>query len=187
MNIFVLDEDPAAAAMMMCDKHIPKMILESAQMLSTAHRVLDGKPTKRRSRSGKSEITYYAFGDRRDDLYYSAVHIGHPCTKWTMESSTNYNWHFFHLNALSKEYHYRRGKYHKTWEKLGMLLAAPPQNISEGPRTEWAQAMDQFPNCKVPGNAVQAYRNYYHATKHFAKWEWGREAPHWWEGYKGYE
>ena len=42
MNIFYLDRDPVIAAQMMCDKHVVKMILESAQMLSTAHRVLDG-------------------------------------------------------------------------------------------------------------------------------------------------
>ena len=49
MNIFILDEDPVIAAKMLCDKHVPKMIVESAQMLSTAHRLLDGTPTKRRS------------------------------------------------------------------------------------------------------------------------------------------
>ena len=42
MNIFYLDRDPKIAAQMMCDKHVVKMILESAQILSTAHRVLDG-------------------------------------------------------------------------------------------------------------------------------------------------
>ena len=42
MNIFILDQDPIAAAVQQCDKHIVKMVLESAQMMSTAHRVLDG-------------------------------------------------------------------------------------------------------------------------------------------------
>ena len=42
MNIFVLDRDPIQAAKYMCDKHVVKMILESCQLLSTAHRVLDG-------------------------------------------------------------------------------------------------------------------------------------------------
>jgi len=53
MNIFILDEDPVIAAQMQCDKHIPKMVVESGQMLSTAHRVLDGLLTKRPSKSGK--------------------------------------------------------------------------------------------------------------------------------------
>ena len=36
----------------------------------------------------------------------------------------------------------------------------------------------------VPGDAVQAYRNYYHQAKPFAKWDWGRPAPDWWKGYQ---
>ena len=90
MNIFVLDENPIVAAQMCCDKHIPKMIVESAQMLSTVHRMLDGIPEKRPSRSGKTIQTYYSFGDERDDMYYLAVHKFHPCTTWTAESKTNY-------------------------------------------------------------------------------------------------
>ena len=42
MNIFYVDQDPVKAAQMMCDKHIIKMILESAQMLCSAKRKLDG-------------------------------------------------------------------------------------------------------------------------------------------------
>ena len=61
MNIFVLHEDPAVAATMLCDKHVPKMIIESAQMLSTAHRLLDGNPERRLSKSGKTTQTYYSF------------------------------------------------------------------------------------------------------------------------------
>ena len=45
--------------------------------------------------------------------------------------------------------------------------------------------MSHYPDCIVPGDAVQAYRNYYHKAKSFAKWEWGREAPSWWKGYQG--
>ena len=86
MNIFVLDKDPRVAARMLCDKHVPKMIVESAQMLSTAHRLLDGTPEKRPSRSGKTIQTYYSFNDERDDFYYLAVHKYHPCTTWTMQS-----------------------------------------------------------------------------------------------------
>ena len=67
MNIFILDKDPMKAAMMLCDRHVPKMIVESAQMLSTVHRLLDGNPEKRRSKSGKTIQTYYSFGDERDE------------------------------------------------------------------------------------------------------------------------
>ena len=60
-----------------------------------------------------------------------------------------------------------------------------PENIPHGPLTPFAQAMSHYPMCKVEGDAVKAYRNYYHQAKSFAKWEWGREAPTWWKGYQG--
>jgi hypothetical protein len=43
MNIFVLDTNPAKAAKYHNNKHCVKMILETAQLLSTAHRIIDGK------------------------------------------------------------------------------------------------------------------------------------------------
>ena len=184
MNIFVLDNDPVVAAQMLCDKHIPKMIVESAQMLSTAHRMLDGTPERRPSKSGKTMQQYYTFGDERDDMYYLAVHKYHPCTTWTMESAENYNWHYEHFAAMSFEYEFRRQKVHATFKKLGTILSKAPKNIPNVGLTEFAQAMNHYPQCKVPGNAVQAYRNYYHEAKPFAKWEWGRQAPEWWRGYQ---
>ena len=187
MNIFVLDENPKVAATMLCDKHVPKMIVESAQMLSTVHRMLDGIPEKRPSKSGKTMQTYYSFSDERDELYYLAVHKYHPCTTWTAESKSNYEWHYTHFQAMAEEYEYRRGKVHATYQKLGELLAKPPKNIPDVGLTEFAQAMSHYPECKVPGDAVTAYRKYYHAAKPFAKWEWKRPAPAWWRGYERYD
>jgi len=185
MNIFILHKDPYTAATMLCDKHIPKMIVESAQMLSTVHRMLDGMPEKRKSKSGKTTQTYYTFSDGRDELYYLAVHKYHPCTTWTAESVSNYEWHFEHFRGMAKEYQFRRNKTHATWDKLGRLLKDPPKNIRNIGLTEFAQAMSHYPDCKVDGDAVQAYRNYYHFAKPFAKWNWGRKAPDWWKGYQG--
>ena len=185
MNIFVLHEDPIVAAQMVCDKHVGKMIIESAQMLSTVHRMLDGIPEKRPSRSGKTIQTYYAFGDKRDDLYYLAVHKFHPCTTWTAKSKTNYEWHYDHFRGLANEFEYRRNKQHVSWQKLGIMLSKPPKNIPDIGLTEFAQAMSHYPDCKVEGDPVKAYRNYYHAAKPFAKWDWGRPAPSWWQGFEG--
>lgn len=42
MNIFYLDPNPTKCARYHADKHCVKMVLEYAQLLSTAHRVLDG-------------------------------------------------------------------------------------------------------------------------------------------------
>jgi len=190
MNIFVLDSDPVVSAQMMCDKHIPKMIVESGQMLSTTHRMLDGKLTRKRSKSGKTMVKYWDLYEGSDDLeaellYYKAVHTAHPCTVWSMQSSDNYRWHWEHMRALCDEYTYRYSKTHKTHRELLYAIEALPRNIPKGGLTPFAQAMKQYPECIVPGNAVQAYQNYYHAAKPFAKWERGRSAPTWWKGYQG--
>jgi hypothetical protein len=86
MNIFVLDRNPVVAAQMQCDKHIVKMIVESGQMLSTAHRMLDAEVTRGPSKSGKTIQKKWVFRDEREDVLYKAVHMYHPCTTWTMQS-----------------------------------------------------------------------------------------------------
>ena len=184
MNIFVLDKDPIVSAQMMCDKHIPKMIVEAAQMLSTAHRMLDGYTEKRPSKSGKRTINFWVHPNSNlDGVLYNAVHHYHPCTVWTMATKANYEWHYSHFLELCSEFEYRFGKPHLTYQKLRDVLRTPPINIPNGGLTEFPQAMKAYPQCMVEGDPVQAYRNYYH-YKHFAKWERGRPAPYWWEGCK---
>ena len=100
MNIFYLDRDPVIAAQMMCDKHVVKMILESAQMLSTAHRVLDGDE--------------YA---NKMGLYKMA-HKNHPSTIWVRSSERIIEWLWEHYVALMDEYTYRYGKTHATERML---------------------------------------------------------------------
>jgi len=186
MNIFVLDECPVVSAQMMCDKHIPKMIVEAAQMLSTAHRMLDGTATKRPSKSGKRMVNYYIHSNNElEEVLYKAVHHYHPCTVWTMESKANYEWHYRHFLALCDEFEYRFKKPHMTRGKLTEVLQKAPASIPDIGLTPFAQAMSHYPDCIVKDNPVQAYRNYYHMAKPFAKWVKGREAPYWWEGYKG--
>jgi hypothetical protein len=65
------------------------------------------------------------------------------------------------------------------------VLRTPPINIPDTTLTAFPQAMKHYPECMVEGDSVQAYRNYYHVAKSFAKWTKGRQAPSWWEGYKG--
>ena len=187
MNIFILDKDPVLAAQLQCDKHVVKMIVESAQMLSTAHRMLDGKIVMRPSKSGKRMIKYYDLYEGADDLeaemlYYSAVHHGHPCTKWTMESSENYKWHHQHFVALCDEYTYRYGKIHKTDRLLRGPLWALPRNIKKGSITPFALAMKNFPDCIYPNDPVKSYKLYYHTKKEKFQMIWTkREIPEWFD------
>jgi hypothetical protein len=92
MNIFYLDHDPEQAAQYHCDKHVVKMILESAQLLSTAHRVLDGVVVQGKSVSGLRNVKRWRLDNEFDSVYYSASHINHPSAVWVRASPYHYNW-----------------------------------------------------------------------------------------------
>ena len=154
MNIFYLDRDPEIAAQMMCDKHVVKMILESAQMLCTAHRVLDGD--KYAEKMG----------------LYKLAHKNHPSTIWVRSSELNYRWLWEHYVALMNEYTYRYGKTHAT-SKLRNALDKTPDNmppiqLTDTPFTDPPQCMPAY--CKGD-DTVKAYQTYYIVEKSgFAKW-----------------
>ena len=179
MNIFVVDESPEVSAQSLCDKHVVKMILESGQMLSTAHRYLDGDLYYEMSKGDRPrKIKRWKLNDEREDKLWKATFMHHPCTVWTFETSENYMWHQRHAIALCKEYTYRYGKVHSA-ENLIDYLSTLPKNIPQGNLTEFAIAMpDEF---KVK-NSVQSYRNYYNGAKsRFAKWTL-RTQPEWYTG-----
>ena len=184
MNIFILDECPIVSAQMQCDKHVVKMIVESAQMLSTAHRMLDGKLMLKPSKSGKRMVKYWCLFEGADDLeaeilYYKAVHTGHPCTVCTTLSSANYRWHYKHFIALCDEYTYRYGKTHKTDSLLRSALWALPRNIKNGPLTPFALAMGSNPECMF-SDAVKSYQSYYKTKQDRFKMVWtNRNIPQW--------
>ena len=114
MNIFVLDENPLVAATDMCDKHVPKMIVESAQMLCTAHRVLDGTSYIDYAKNGRKIQRWSHSTDSQGGStnLYKAAMVNHPCTKWVRESSDNYLWLSLHSIQLLKEFTTRFGGSH---------------------------------------------------------------------------
>ena len=180
MNIFVLDENPKKAAKEHCDKHVVKMIVESAQMLSTAHRILDGTPVKKPSKSGKTMQWHYELTDEREDKLYKAVHAKHPCTIWTMQTAANYRWHYDHFTALCDEYTYRYGKVHKTDKDLRAFLVALPRNISDDETlTKFPLAMKSNPECMFD-DPVKSYRAFYKTKQERFNMVWSkRETPYW--------
>lgn len=161
MNIFVLSLDPIEAAQMQCDKHVVKMILESAQLLSTAHHELES-PHK--------------------DQCYRPTHKNHPCAKWVRESADNYMWLYDHMLALGDEYTNRYGKIHKTIRERAPVLANVPPTLKSIGYTQFPLCMpDQYKlyDDVEDADVVGSYRNYYiHEKAYFAKWKHG--APHWW-------
>lgn len=179
MNRFVLDEDPVAAAQMHCDKHVVKMILEEAQMLSTAHRVIDHFAIHTHRPHGKRSRTEWVLGDNAlDGLLYRSTHVNHPCSAWVRASSANYDWARRLLRALSDEYTYRYGREHAVRSSgLEAALSTPPSKIRVGPLTPHPLAM---PDEHKQASAVDSYRElYFEKKRRFAKWERGRPAPSW--------
>ena len=150
MNIFILDKNPRKAARMLCDQHVVKMILESAQMLCTA--------------CWESGI----------EAPYKSTHKNHPCTIWVRESLKNYDWLIKHANELCKEYTRRYNKTHKTQEIIEWCGGNKPK-FKKKKLTPFAQAMpEKYKNT----DAVQAYKDFYKNEKMgFARWCKSRERP----------
>lgn len=183
MNLFILDKDPVKAAQLQCNKHVVKMIVESAQMLSTAHRMLDGSMVRAPSKSGKTLSQHWVHPDPNlDEILYKAVHMKHPCTVWTMQSNNNYNWHWIHFSALCDEYTYRYGKVHSTDTLLRNVLQYPPQNIPVGYLTPQPLAMQSNPECINKNDIVGSYRAFYQTKQERFKMVWSkREVPEWFQ------
>jgi len=178
MNIFILDNDPVIAAQEQCDKHVVKMIVESAQMLSTVHRMLDGVMERRPSKSG-AMLQYWKLNDQRENILYKACHFNHPSTVWTRESKANYQWHYQHFIALCDEYTYRYGKVHSTDTKLRIALQQIPTNIPEKNMTPFKLAMGSNPECMLE-DAVESYRRFYETKQKRFTMVWTkRPVPKW--------
>ena len=104
MNVFYVDKHPVRAAEQMCDKHIVKMILESAQLLSTCHRVLDGTEYYDKTKNGRKIKRWRHPNPNIEPLLYKAGWVKHPSTIWLFESAYNYIWLYKHMIALNDEY-----------------------------------------------------------------------------------
>jgi len=178
MNIFYLHNDPRICAQQHVDKHCVKMILEYAQLLSTAHRVLDGTLSTGLSATGRKK-TSYVLHDERESILYSATHVNHPSAIWARKSYSNYMWLSELLIELCAEYTYRYGKVHKVQRDglLDKLLHTPSNIVSNLQFTEPTPAMpDEY---KVAGDSVQSYHNYYNGDKQrMFSWK-NRKTPSW--------
>ena len=177
MNIFYLDHDVRKCAEMHNDKHTVKMILEYCQLLSTAHRYLDGLEVIGKTKTGRN-AKRWKLNDERDTILYSATHINHPSAVWCRKTSANYEWLHKLLVELCKEYTYRYGKVHKC-EREGLVaqLARLPDTITSAPFTQPTPAMPD--EVKIEGDSVLSYRNYYINNKtHLANWK-NRNTPEW--------
>ena len=176
MNIFHVDTDPKICAEQMCDKHVVKMVIETAQLLSTSHRVVDGIEYKGKTKSNRNIKRWLHPDSEMETKLYKACHVNHPSTIWTRETSSNYEWLYTHFVALCDEYTHRYGKVHMTDTKLRNTLSRTPRNLLQGGVTEFKQCMPDY--CKRK-NPIEAYRVYYiNEKKDFARWT-KRNIPSW--------
>lgn len=155
MNIFILDLNITKCAQYHVDKHVVKMITESAQLLSTAVR------------------------STGIDAGYKSTHFNHPCAKWVRESIDNYFWLWDLMCELHKEWQYRYDhkpeKFHGAYTKVHML---PRPDLPDIGLTPFALAM---PDEYKTDDAVASYRSYYmNEKKHLASWK-KRGQPDWWK------
>ena len=179
MNIFYLDHNVHKCAEMHNDKHTVKMILEYAQLLSTAHRVLDGEQTPWFTTAAGRKKREWMLYDDRQNILYAATHLNHPSAVWVRQSTENYLWLSNLLVALCEEYTHRYGKTHKV-ERDGLcfvLLKNVPANIGN---KGWSEPTPAMPDeVKIPGDSIASYRNYYIKNKvHLANWK-KRSIPQW--------
>lgn len=157
MNIFILDTNPAKAASYHCDKHVTKMVLESAQIMSTVMH-----------KKGLSHLAPY-----------KPTHENRAPILWTERSRSNFEWLFTLYNYLNKEYTARYGKIHKcSKHTLTFRYANSFMSFEVEELTPFVQVMPE--KYRIENDPVQAYRNYYMREKRgFAKWK-NTRPPEWW-------
>lgn len=187
MNIFVLDRDPVRAAQLHNDKHCVKMILESAQLLSTAHRMVDGAPYEDRTANNRRIQRWRHFDAVRESLLLKASHVNHPCNVWVRSHETHYQWLFRLFAELTEEYARRYHKDHaysvRRHAALYFTLGCTPFKLLHSATTPTAppQAMPDIYKVTNPsdpwGATVDAYHRYYRGAKtSFSTWK-NQSAP----------
>lgn len=172
MNIFFLDLDPKLAAEYLDDVRVIKLIVEQAQMLSTAHRFLDGSLVKVDNKK------HWLLPDSRENILYKVAHLNHPCTVWIRKNTSNYSWAYNYYAYLLEEYTNRYGKIHKSSE-LKSTLFEYPKNLPTGYLSPPPLAM---PEKYHSDDVVSSYRNYFINEKSMAKNKpssWKNQIPSW--------
>lgn len=153
MNIFVLDQRPSKAAKWHCDRHVVKMILETAQLLCSVYSH-QGIETK-----------------------YKPTHKNHPCAIWARQSRPNFDWLCRLGLELCAEYTERFNKIHKSEDVIVWCINHASQlDFPFDLRTAFALAMpDEY---KISNDPVECYREYYRKGKtHLHQWK--QNKPDW--------
>lgn len=175
MNIFYLSNDTLDCAKQHVDKHVVKMTLEYGQLMSTAHRVLDGTPYYGKTKINRN-IQRWLLPDEREEVIWKASHVKHPSGLWVRSSSSHYKWLYRLWLDMLNEYTYRYSKSHAA-ERMKPWFEKLPNNI---PHAGWlCDPTPAMPDEYKTLDTIESYRNYYKGDKKsFAKWK-NRDVPAW--------
>ena len=180
MNIFYLSSIPRECAEMHCDKHVVKMIIEYAQLMSTAHRVLDGEEYGGKTKTGRNIKRWKHPDSNMENTLYLASHVKHPSALWLRDNRRHYDWLSAMWLLLGEEYTHRYGREHLTMTKLKHVLKNAPKNI---PYKKFKQPPQAMPDECKHDSSIIAYRTYYNLYKHsFARWT-NRRMPNFFSDY----
>lgn len=168
MNIFALHMDPWQCARWYVDRHVVKMINESAQLLSNAIHFHTG-----RLRYDKRGILKLGSHLKR---LAKPTHYEHKCSRWARQTRANYEWLCDLFDALLVEYTYRYGKIH-AYSRMSAAFKKDAPKIPRGELTVWALAMpDYLAQANNHLEAVERYRDYY-AWYKWHIWRWTKRDP----------
>ncbi len=173
MNIFVVDEDPICAAEALCDKHVPKMIVETTQILVSA---------LRRHGASDDDVPKTAAGNPHKGGYRN-----HPSVVWAGDSFSNAHWVSLHGHELCIQFMKRFGKMHACTVQMAViskdLHRIPDHGLTDVALCVGKEFQDMYCQTHAPMHeAVPIYREFYmHDKASFATWEKGVDAPDWWQ------
>jgi hypothetical protein len=174
MNIFFLDKNPSISAAYTNNVHIIKMITESAQLLSTAHRILDGYKESYYCPDKLKMKSRHVLPDSRNGVLFQACHINHPSAVWVRQSSGNYKFLYELYMAYVKEYSRRypfaivKGSLQENVHKSSLLsehLKSFPRNIPEEELKFPDKNFQAMPEKYKNVDPIKAYRDYYIGEK----------------------
>lgn len=149
---------------MLCDKHVVKMTLETAQLLCTAHHVL-----------GAPETALEPFSS--DPLVpYRPTHKNHPQSIWVRSSVYNYKWLGQYFHQIAQEYNHRYKKHHLAYIRCKHLADIVPLKISY---VDFSEPYKCMPDVYKVESTIESYRNYYRIAKRDIIKYTNRDIPLW--------
>ena len=141
------------------------MVIEYAQLMSTAHRVLDGDLYEDRTAANRRIKRWRHPNNTMESTLYKASHINHPDGIWTRNSDANYRYLYNLWSRLCEEYTHRYGREHLTETKLKNLLLHPPKNIEHASTADIHGLPLAMPDDVKGRSVVKSYRRYYKKYK----------------------